>query len=403
MLLLDYLNDNFQCGGTWTDSGIVKHFMEQFGVNVKIEDDLYLFKYGQLEAKWVHDITHECRGPIVRKTKNGWKLCSYPFDKFFNQQEGHCPIWKEKDFNDAISDLSFVEKCDGTCIQLWYDDVLGKWRVSTLGSITTTNVHDSTQTFEELFWKIFGDNSDALVKDYVYLFELCSVLNRVVTRYSSDRLYLLGVRDMNRLELLEYDMVYTIGHVLGVMIPIRHSFFDLGLTTLEQANDWIEAESGKIELYGEYPEGFVVYNDKGPICKMKNSGYLALHHSLSDAACTRKAVVAAFFKGTMDDLYAALPEEFQGFADKLRDWASEIHVHFSNVVAPTFRSQKFNSRKDYALYVQGLPEPESKFRPFFFQHQEEICESDNDLGAFFLSWLKKNYEKYMDDWKNMHD
>lgn len=403
MILIDYLNEKFAYGGTWTDSGIAKHFMEQFGVNVKIEGDLYLFKYGMLEAKWIHTITHECRGPIIRNTKDGWVLCSYPFEKFFNQAEGHCPISKEKLFNDAVEDLSFIEKCDGSCIQLWWDDVLEKWRVSTLGSITTTNVHDSLLTFDELFWKILGeDKKIEFVPGRTYLFELCSVLNRVVTRYDSDRLYLLGIRDLNTLELLDWDKVSFMSDRFGVRTPVKKSFADLGITDLQSAEKWIEAESSKKEIYGEYPEGFVVYDDKGPVCKMKNSGYLALHHSLSDAACTRKAVVKSFFKGTMDDLYAALPEEFQKFADKLSDWAAKMNAHFSQVVAPTFRADKFKDRKEYALFVQGLPDPESKFKPFFFTHQDEVCDADIDLGSFFIEWLATNYEKYMDDWKNMH-
>jgi len=403
MILVDYLNDNFPFNGSWTNSEIMKHFMETFGVNVKQEEDLYLFKYGMLEAKWTQPITHVCRGLIIRNTSDGWKICSYPFDKFFNQTEGYCPISKEKVFNDAVEDLSFIEKCDGTCIQVWWDDSLEIWRVSTLGSITTTNVHDSLLTFEDLFWKIFDNEKKIeLVPGRTYLFELCSVLNRVVTRYETDRLYMLGIRDLTTFELIDWDTVSFMTDRFGVHTPVKKSFLDIGITDLKSAEKWIEDESSKKEIYGEYPEGFVVVNDKGPVCKMKNSGYLALHHSLSDAACTRKAVVRAFFKGTMDDLYAALPEEFQKFADKLSDWASKMNSHFSNVVAPTFRSGKFKDRKEYAIFVQELPEPEGNFKPFFFQNQDKVCDNDINLGSAFIEWLSQNFEKYMDDWKSMY-
>lgn len=97
------------------DKRIVSDFMEKFGVNVKQEDDLYLFKYGMISVKW-DDVTHECRGAILRPTKKGWEFLARPFDKFFNQHEGHCPVFEAKEFERRMDNLRLVEKADGSCI-----------------------------------------------------------------------------------------------------------------------------------------------------------------------------------------------------------------------------------------------------------------------------------------------
>jgi hypothetical protein len=188
-LLIKYLNDNYAKG---PDDTIAVHFMEKFGVNVKTEDDLFLFKYNQLSVKWTEKITHECRGCILSFREGAWKFISRPFDKFFNVGEFYCSF-NIDDFKDKKDQYSLVEKADGTCIQLYYD---GKfWRASTLGSITPTEINDTGKAFDVLFWEMFGDNvSDADI-GFTFVFELCSWHNRIVSKYPTPRLYFLGARD----------------------------------------------------------------------------------------------------------------------------------------------------------------------------------------------------------------
>lgn len=406
--LTDYLNLKFPTSIGFLPEDLISHFLTEFGVDVKIEahtDNKFLFgfKYSMLGAKWMFPITHECRGIILRNSNDGWEIMSHPFNKFFNQHEGHCPIFKEEDFNKRTYELYFAEKCDGTAIQLWNDPYLNKWRVSTLGTITTMVIHDSGTTFDDLFWRIAPPSlKDFLAPGNTYLFELCSKLNRVVTRYPKDCIYILGVR-INDSELLadiqirqHFTPLLSDTFMMTAKFPLEVA----DVFTLKQAQDWVEKQAGNRQ-FGEYAEGFVIYDAVGPVCKMKNSVYLALHHSLSDAACTRNAVIASFFKGSMDDLYAALPEEFQRFADKLKDWLNDFRNYLDTQVAEPFHHSPFPTRKDYALYVQALPEREKMFRGFFFSNQEGVCDPKKSLSDLFTSWISENYEKYEDYWKKM--
>lgn len=408
MLLVNYLNGL----GSVSNEDLVSHFLDRFGVNVKIENDLYLFKYGQLEAKWIEPITHECRGVILRKTDNGWVVVCLPPNKFFNQHEGHCPIFKEDDFNARCELLSFVEKCDGTGITIWNDN--GNWRVSTLGTITPMQCGDSPWTFEHLFWNIVDAKYPRLIKwledlnlpgAFITIFcELCSEENRVVTRYSDDRIYLLCVRRNDTGEYLKF--LGDVAEETGLHLPARMSFSSVGVDTLEKAKDFVESESKKIDQYGEYPEGMVVVDNSTnePICKMKNSLYLQLHHAIGagDTRCTRNRVIEAFFCGNMDDLYPVLTPSMQEFADKLRDWWVEKIGAVLKLIN-SLKGLEFDSMKDYALYVKDHIAPE--FQPLFFKNKLEVAGKvrlDDSVDSEKVSkWMVGVYKKFETELKSM--
>jgi len=409
--LVQYLNDHFSTiEPEWTKDELINSFMEKFGVSVKVENHtdgrtLWQFKYDMISAKWQHDITHECRGIILRDSEDGWEIVAHPFNKFFNQQEGHCRLFKEEAFNKECPNLSFVEKADGTCIIIYFDKWNYIWRVSTLGSITTMQLHDSGVTFDDLFRRVVGNEFfTKLTIGKTYILELCTKLNRVVTRYKSDGAFIIGIRNedgsfMNRSEI-EDDYIKLFTDNPNITLPQFAHFSNIDIKSLSAAQSFVERKTIDKTL-GEYSEGFVVYDEFGPVCKMKNSVYIALHHSLSDSACTRKAVVSSFFKGTMDDLYPALPEEFQHAADNLKNWLNEFRVYMNVHVAPSFKSTPFSTRKEYALYIQGLPQKEKMFSGFFFSNQEKVCNPQENLGDDFTMWIQQNWEKYDEFWKKI--
>lgn len=403
MKLIEHLN----ALGTVTDDELASHFLERFGVNVKIEGDLYLFKYGQLEAKWLEPVTYECRGTILRKLSDGgWKVVSLPPKKFFNQHEGHCPVFSEKTFNEQVEHLAFSEKADGTAIQLYADN--GTWRVSTLGTITPMRCGDSPWTFEELFWRVADEKYPKLRKwledspntNFTLFCELCSEENRIVTRYEDDRIYLLAIRYNETGEYFKYPDV--VAEETGLRKPAFVPLQTVGVTTLEEAKAYVEQES-KSDRYGNYPEGMVLVDmrTREPICKMKNELYLQLHRACGagDTRCTRNRVIEAFFCGNMDDLYPVLIPSMQEFADKLRDWWIEKQVGLMKA-AEQFKGKQFDSAKEYALFVMEKVEP--VFAPFFFQNKQmddEKASLRQVDGDDFALWMKNNYKKFETEMK----
>lgn len=56
----------------------------------------------------------------MNRSAHGWRLASLPFYKFFNQSEVECPVRADAAFAELAPRLDFIEKADGTGIQLWY-------------------------------------------------------------------------------------------------------------------------------------------------------------------------------------------------------------------------------------------------------------------------------------------
>jgi hypothetical protein len=393
--LLQYLNDNH----SKSDYDSIKNdFSQKFGVNVKEEDEFFLFKYGMITANWNEPITKECRGAILKNENGKWAFMARPFDKFFNQHEGHCPIFNPKVFEEKLPNLSLAVKSDGTCIQLWHSGI--EWRVSTLGSITTLNAHESNKTFDRLFLDTIGNVFwDKLNQELTYIFELCTEENRIVTKYSSDHAVLLGARNRNSgLYLDNYEEILSGAFAeSNVVTSYRILPASIGHKTLEDVKLFVEEMSEK-EDHGKYPEGYVVYDENlCPIAKMKNAKYVSLHHvGGGDIEHSKNQIIDSIFLGFIDDVYDVLSDRLKLFADEIKHNASEIELNAMNV-AELISKNQFASRKDFALFVQK--NADQKVQSFFFKNSSEFMSNQiDDVLSKFELWLKENYKKF--EWKN---
>ncbi len=373
------------------------HFGSDFGINVVQEDNLYQFKYLQLSAKWDHRMVHESRGVILRQDGSDWEIASRPFDKFFNQHEGHCPVFDPDVFSSKSKDMEFHEKADGTCIQLWHDGE--KWRVSTLGTITPSNVGDEPYTFAELFWKTAQVDPvlPKLDKEATYVLELCADANRIVTKYPKDLCVLLGIRNKSTGEFASLDssMALTICEGTNVRLPHRIKFAEVGVKTLDHARAFVEDAKNDTQ-YGEWPEGFVIYESGAPVAKMKNSRYVELHAvGGGDLKHSKNKIVEAVFMGNLDDFYVMLSDRLKAFAD-------EVVEKSANMVASTMdqisKVQKgyYPDQKAYALAVQE--HVEGPFRSFMFKSKSAVLAKDPLLQVHLETWLCDNYQKF--NWKD---
>lgn len=389
---------------------IVSHFREKFGVVVKNEGSLFQFKYDQLEAKFSYPLVKECRGHILKFDNGAWKFVSRPQDKFFNQHEGYCPIFDKSAFNSLINQLAFVEKIDGSCIQVFYDDEKQVWRATTLGAITAFKVGDYDITFGQLFWKTLGTDPTVFSQvtnantNHTYIFELACAENRVVTQYPKNFVALLAIRNN---ETGEYSSKYDQEQFCitfyektrdsdTLRMPHIKFMYEANITSLDEAKQWIENESNDTAKYGNYAEGFVIYNGCYPIAKMKNLRYIQLHSvGGGDIKHSINASIDAFFCDTIDDIYGVLPESTKVFVESLRNKViTESDVVLKSIVN-NFAGKTFETQKDYALCV--FKSVDKKYSGFFFGNKEKILNPKVDHVDLFRFWLKSNYQKF--DWK----
>ena len=402
--LLDYLHAEH---ATTSLEDMAEQMMESFGVSIRNEGDLFQFKYNMIAAKWLEPVTHECRGAIVRRENGKWTFVTRPFDKFFNQSEGHCPYFDEKIFNANIHDMWLAEKADGTCIQVWYDHKEARYRASTLGTITPFQVYDFDITFDALFSKTLGveiaDISEEVFdKGKTYIFELCAPENRILTQYATPKVFLLGIRDnLTGAYGTTLDAINVITNCtnLGYNIssPKLVKLSSTNISSLQSVRLLVEDAIHMVDIFGKYPEGFVIYKDYQPVAKMKNSQYLSLHGiSGGDHKHTKNVVIASFFNGTLDDIYDVLVDTMRDFADSLRDKVAILFTDLQHAFK-IVKSTEFASQKDYALCV--MSNVKGSFVSFFFTKKDQILNKNINEMDLFTDWLKLNYSKFDDYWK----
>ena len=407
MTLCEYLNKYFTNGeqGIFEDKPVdlTSHFLLKFGVDVKKENDLFLFKYNMISANFCFPITHECRGIIFRFNLK-WSVVSRPYGKFFNFHEGYCAI-KEPDFQ---LNLQIIEKADGTCIQTWFDDKQDKWRVSTLGTITTQSFDQAFRpddTFADLFLRtVKVINWDRFDKNYTYMFELCTHDNRIVTQYPRDIVYLIAVREKHygiyktdqEVDDLWLDMIEDGSNVKR---PVLKFLSELNLNNFSEVVNWVEAQAEDAQ-YGKFPEGFIIYRGGNPVAKLKNKKYLAAFHvSGGNKGHAKNAIIEAIFVGNIDDVYSMMIPELQQFADKIKGQVAALGVDVMEA-GKWIAKENCPTQKDYALAVQKHCK-NKQLHAFFYANKEKVLAGN--ATELYTDWIKANYKRFLDLWKVKED
>ena len=196
---------------------------------------------------------------------------SLGFKKFFNSEEGNA---HKIDWDTA----HVLEKLDGSCIQVYYDDHDMTWYAGTTGTANGEGEVNNKlgTTFNDLFWNTLETKYDISkeswgktpMKRYCYVFELTTPYNIVVKPHGESSATLLTVRDLETLEEKSYEELLMVGKTTG--IPVVKSYDlnakDVGVLLLTFENMvWSE-------------EGYVVVDEKLNRIKVKNPAYVAVHH-----------------------------------------------------------------------------------------------------------------------------
>lgn len=164
-----------------------------FGVYHKqhqVYPHIYQFTYDMLEGKFAERITQECRGIILDSNKN-WDVLAYPYDKFWEEDN---VLADKLDWNTT----RVLEKVDGTLITLWFNPYSTNWEVATRGTPDASGcVGMSSKTFSDLFWETWDKLGYKLpyFKSICFMFELCTLENKVVCVYKEPRIVLHGARN----------------------------------------------------------------------------------------------------------------------------------------------------------------------------------------------------------------
>lgn len=349
----------------------IESLKEELGIIVKEYDDLLVLNYSQIESPKTHPIVRECRGLILDKDFNvvSRKLC-----RFFNY--GEAP--------DTMSHLNFskavvYEKIDGSLIGIF--NYNGHWYVATRGTAFAEAETAWGGTFKDLVYEALNVDDDEhfneecniyLNPEYTYIFEVTSPHNRVVVRHTETRLTLLTSRHNETGEYGGEDQEND-AFSIGADVVKKYSF--------DSVEHCIEAARNLPNL----EEGYVVYQDNEPVCKIKSPAYLAAHTIRGEGLTPRSAMELVLEQDHEE--YLAYFEEDRPFFEKYitgyDDLREEMNRVFENVKGIEDQKEFALAVKDYVFSDAMFKSKKSGEHPFHYFNSREM----HYRLKVFKSWM----------------
>ena len=330
----------------------------ELGIIYSTYNDLVVLNYHQIDSPKSNPIVMECRSLILEL--NTWNIVSMAFYRFFNKGE---MLSITENFNYHLSLAQ--EKVDGSLISVFhYKD---KWYMSTRGSIEGKGIVGFLEiTFKQLFEKIIGDLQifyNSLDKDYIYIFELTSIENRVVKLYKERSLYLLGMRRKSDYHEISYNELKNkydneLKNYSFIKIPEVYSFnkFEDLLMLQKDMN--------------ATDEGFVLVNYNEKIngnfsrIKVKNPAYVSIAHMKENGCASLRCILQLIILGEEQEFLSYFPEfesvfkpikeAYDSYVDKINKDIEEVQKDLKNNI----------SRKDYAIKVRKMTHVAMMFELF---------------------------------------
>jgi len=353
---------------------------EDFAIKTRVVGAYALFDYDQINSPRKHPIADECRGVVVHMPT--LEVVRRMFDRFYNF--GEFPeLEKEFDWSTAVVD----EKVDGSIIGVWFNDESWTWEVGTRGNafgdntVTTLSGEDGTITFRQLFLRALNKTegefrlwaSLKLGMHRTYIFELCTLENKVVTAYDSDKVFLLGIRyDIigGFLEVSPSELDLIAGQ-MGVLRPQSYS--------LSSFEDCVKAAN---EL-GGLKEGFVVRDGQNRRMKIKSVAYVAAHH-LRGNGMTPKRAVALALAGEIPEFCSYFPEYLEVLQPYL-ERADQVKV---DILTAYDNFRNIEDQKEFAMCVKDLPFANVLFSLRKGMSLHDVIEKMNDATKVAIFGVK---------------
>jgi len=342
----------------------IKQLQEQLGIKICQHETLpiMILNYNQIESPKTNPIAKECRGLVLHSET--FELIARAFDRFFNWGEAQ-DEYKLFDFNHAWCE----NKEDGSLINLFCFD--GQWMITTRQSFATSETIPGGPNWQELFLKaIYAENFNQvgafLDPERTYVFELCSVFNKIVRYYPEPVAYLLTISGKSELSSKECDeLVQKLQqNNFNVKRPERTEF-----SGINQLANWMK----KMENNDPTFEGVVLRDINNLRIKYKSSTYVALHRlSNNSTGFSPQHLVPLILSGETEEVVSYFPEA----KDKIEEVANKIQEAYEKLfqVWNEGRKVSLDQQKEFALTILG----KTPFTGILFNLRKQYGENENE-------------------------
>lgn len=318
---------------------LLEHGLEKLVEDYKIvathheSEPLVILNYDMIESPKNELFTHECRALTL--DKRDWSIVGRAFHRFFNY--GEMP---EITGGFDWTHFEASTKEDGSLMVMYHYN--GEWRVNTRGSFAKGKICEGGPTWEELFWKCIDKNTveELLNKEYSFVFELCSMYNKVVRAYPEPKVFLLGIFSNKPERVMDWPsgVITTIAKELGVSAPTVHKFNSDKEVIDFLANSDLDATF----------EGFVLRDYSGLRLKIKNARYVALHHLKGNGNLfLAKNLLPLILAGDDEETLVYFPEAKERF----RTFKEIVETEKANLLKIWEEAKEIASQKDFAQYI----------------------------------------------------
>jgi RNA ligase len=291
---------------------------------------LYIYSNRCVYENGWDDFSLLARGLILHPATK--RIIATPFPKFFNAGE--------RDGTIPALPFEVFEKVDGSLGILHHFD--GAWRASTKGAF------DSSQA-QWIETRLAQRDLSALVPGTTYLVEAVYPENRIVVRYDTAEMVLLGAYREDGSEM-NADDLGEVARRLDWRVARRHGFASFA--------DLIE----HAKLLPKTEEGFVISFSDGLRLKVKGNEYRRIHALIS--RCNPLGMWEAMAAGDdLDAIRRDMPEEFWGDFDAIRSALNARIDSIKTKVAATAERLGPATDKEIGLQLKSL---DTEVRPFIF-------------------------------------
>jgi hypothetical protein len=357
---------------------LVQQFLEKhsfatlraaYGVNARPSADgsKWSLNYDQIAAKPGCPVADQCRGLILRPGRiiteddggiiGPTTIVARPMDRFFNAGDSvAAPIdWKT---------ARIQEKLDGTMCIVYYDTVKQEWHIGTravpeadvpFGSPPGSPLLNNTfaelflyamgKTREEiwghppagdLFYTAHGQFFTGLNKEWTYVYELTSPLNRVVVKYDKYRVTMLAARETQTGDYVTDQVRYE----EFLCLPSEWR-----LNTLDEIRAFVDcSDPAKIE-------GAVVIDANNNRVKVKSKAWILASRSKDMVTLSKRGALRSIIDGSITNVLPLLDSDVVEYIEQLQGGLKE-YSRVVDISAATFKKVT-TDRKAYALMVQA--------------------------------------------------
>ena len=350
-----------------------------YNIEIKDDEDYSILKYNLLMSDMNLELVKECRGTIIRKEGNGYKVVCYPFRKFGNYSESYADT-NLMDFSRA----TVQEKVDGSLFKFFFDK--GTWKLATNGTIDSFKAECGDTTFGDVFYSIIREHSS--IEDFLshmktsrtYFFEMVHPqYNHIVVHYPEPAIYFLGCRDMETFEEIMFDDEFD--NVSWVKHPKYyncHSFAEC----IEAAHHMGPDEEGYVATcYGQKINGSFLR------VKIKGDMYLQLHKIRGNGPLTITRVIEMWQSDSLDDFIAYYPE-FKTFVGEVIKQIRHL-IDIADIACSTIMSHEPTTRADFAQYACSYIGPLKSF--LFARLDEKVM----NATEFYKGMRAKNLSAHL--------